>query len=284
MKLNHKCKTYSPKIGVVIPARNEAKHITKTINAILNQTLPPTQVVVVDDNSSDDTAKVVARLGVDVISFPYDHENWVIKKELAHVFNLGLMSLENDLDYAVIVGADDILPDNYFEYITSKMHHDDVVLASGKVGNEDVLVPRGSGRIVDWKWWKSIGGVYPVNYGYESWLIAKCISQGKTAKVYHEIRTTLQRPTGKHYATKRFIHRGHAYKALGYNRRFVICRFVIHVLKYRQPLEAVRMVWGYTVSSVTPYEDDVRSYYRTQQNHDTSIRNIQNMFRRFRDI
>jgi glycosyltransferase involved in cell wall biosynthesis len=46
--------------SVIIPTYNRARVIGATIEAILKQTLPPREVIVVDDGSADDTASVVA--------------------------------------------------------------------------------------------------------------------------------------------------------------------------------------------------------------------------------
>lgn len=47
-------------ISVVIPAFNAAKDIARAIESCLKQTLPPIEILVVDDGSSDDTAAVVS--------------------------------------------------------------------------------------------------------------------------------------------------------------------------------------------------------------------------------
>jgi len=47
---------------IVIPAHNEANFIGTTLQSLINQTLPPTKVVVVDDHSSDETAFIVTDL------------------------------------------------------------------------------------------------------------------------------------------------------------------------------------------------------------------------------
>ena len=59
-KLNFKKQSViTDSICVMIPARNEEKTILKTLNSIKNQSYKNLQVVVVDDNSSDRTKKIV---------------------------------------------------------------------------------------------------------------------------------------------------------------------------------------------------------------------------------
>jgi chlorobactene glucosyltransferase len=51
-----------PLISVVIPARNEARNIHRCITALLGQTYPYYELIVVDDRSNDDTARILAEL------------------------------------------------------------------------------------------------------------------------------------------------------------------------------------------------------------------------------
>ena len=50
----------APLISVVIPAYNSAKTIAVAITSMLQQTYPNLEIIVLDDNSADDTANVVA--------------------------------------------------------------------------------------------------------------------------------------------------------------------------------------------------------------------------------
>ena len=49
----------SNSVSVVIPVYNGAKFIAQTLDTILGQTLPPTEVIVVNDGSTDNTVSVV---------------------------------------------------------------------------------------------------------------------------------------------------------------------------------------------------------------------------------
>jgi len=51
-----------PLISVIIPARNEARNIRRCMQALLNQTYPNYEIIVVDDRSTDATSQILAEL------------------------------------------------------------------------------------------------------------------------------------------------------------------------------------------------------------------------------
>ena len=60
-------------VSVVIPARNRARAIGRCLASVLNQTLQPMEIIVVDDGSTDDTVRVVKDIGsplVRMVSLP----------------------------------------------------------------------------------------------------------------------------------------------------------------------------------------------------------------------
>jgi glycosyltransferase involved in cell wall biosynthesis len=64
-----------PLLSIIIPACNEEKAISETVRVILTLTLPPLEILVVDDGSRDRTAELAAAAGARVISHPYNMGN-----------------------------------------------------------------------------------------------------------------------------------------------------------------------------------------------------------------
>jgi hopene-associated glycosyltransferase HpnB len=69
-----------PSVVVVVPARNEAPLLPATLPTLVQQAYPgPYRVLVVDDNSDDDTAAVAAELGADVVRTSGPPPGWAGK-------------------------------------------------------------------------------------------------------------------------------------------------------------------------------------------------------------
>src|SRR5437588_128820 len=57
-----------PSVSVVVPVRNGRKFLAQGLETVLGQTLPPGELIVVDDGSTDDTAEIARGFGARVIS------------------------------------------------------------------------------------------------------------------------------------------------------------------------------------------------------------------------
>jgi len=88
-------------VSVLIPTFNRGRLIADTIDAVLGQTRPPDEVLVIDDGSTDDTAEVVARYAGQV---SYVRQNNAGK---AVALNRGLAAITGD---AVWICDDDDIP------------------------------------------------------------------------------------------------------------------------------------------------------------------------------
>lgn len=109
--------TERPKICAVIPSFNCGKYIERSINSLLNQTLPPHAVYVVDDMSSDDTQKRVQGLK------EYSREKDVLLQYVRLQYNSGPYVAKNlviynqldNFDYFALQDADDYSEITRFE-------------------------------------------------------------------------------------------------------------------------------------------------------------------------
>ncbi|MFA7157356.1 MAG: glycosyltransferase family 2 protein [Bacilli bacterium] len=64
------------KISVIIPSRNEQDNLPIILDSILNQDYKNIEVIVVDDNSSDNTFDVASSYGVNVLSIKNKPSEW----------------------------------------------------------------------------------------------------------------------------------------------------------------------------------------------------------------
>lgn len=88
------------KVSVVIPTYNYARFIGEAIESILVQTHPISDIVVVDDGSTDETQQVVAKFGSKIR---------YIKKENGGVCSARNVGIENSTgDFIAFFDADDI--------------------------------------------------------------------------------------------------------------------------------------------------------------------------------
>ena len=94
-------------VSVVIPAFNEEKNIAKLIQSLLDQEEPADEIIVVDNNSSDETIQIVKRFPVGMV-----HES---KQGITHARNKGF----DEAKYEIIAraDADTVLPTDWIKKI-----------------------------------------------------------------------------------------------------------------------------------------------------------------------
>lgn len=114
---------------VLIPAHNEQDCIARTIRSICRQTVSGHRIIVVSDNSTDDTVKIAKSMGVQVI------ETVGNKHKKAGALNQALASIEID-DYVLIMDADTQLAPDFIENALAELKNP-IVGAVGAVFKAD---------------------------------------------------------------------------------------------------------------------------------------------------
>lgn len=252
-----------------MPALNEEESIAKSITSLKNQVLIPYRIIVVNDGSTDKTEEIVKSFdGVEIVNRK-PHESYVGKKELASTFNAGLERLMDDdtCNYVMILGSDVLLPDNYLSDIVKRMNEKpNLVISSGIIEGEFSFTPRGAGRVVKYDFWRNLGLKYPINYGFEGYLILKAQSLGYDVETYNDLIITTQRKTGQRYNPNLYYYYGLGIKALGYSLPYALGRIIIFGKK--NPRGSLKMLQGYFSNYDQLYEPELRKYVKkTQMSH-----------------
>ncbi len=96
---------------IVITCFNHENYVEKTIRSAINQTYKNTAIVVIDNNSCDNSKAIIQKM---VLEFSF-------LKTIFHVSNIGIckavndVSLESSATYLIDLSADDLLHPNFIE-------------------------------------------------------------------------------------------------------------------------------------------------------------------------
>ncbi|MEG9328672.1 Glycosyl transferase family 2 [Salinimicrobium catena] len=106
-------------IYIVIPAHNEEAFLADTLQSLVDQTLQPKKLVVVDDQSSDNTAGIAKSFAE---NFPFielirttSSDVHLPGSKIVNAFQKGLKELDKEYDVICKFDADLIFPKDYLE-------------------------------------------------------------------------------------------------------------------------------------------------------------------------
>lgn len=247
--------------AIVIPAHNEEAFIALTLQSVLSQTVLPTQVVVVDDNSTDATAALVSEFAAQntLISLVRNLSDatHLPGSKVIRAFQKGFDSLQSDFDIIVKLDADLILPTDYFEKIIAAFKADS---KTGMVGGfayidkngEWVLENltdkdhiRGAFKAYRRECFAQIGGLRPaMGWDTVDELLAKFY--GWNVITIRGLKVKHLKPTGANYNKAARYKQGEAFYALGYGFWItVIASFKLAWMK-KKPLLFLDYISGFS--------------------------------------
>lgn len=121
-----------PSVSIITPAYNAEKFIKETIKSVLEQTLSDWELIVIDDGSTDDTAKIVKSFLDSRIIFTQQ-----INAGVSSARNKGLELAKGK--YITFLDADDILPPRSLEVRIKYLESNpDIELVDGNISVKDM--------------------------------------------------------------------------------------------------------------------------------------------------
>lgn len=216
---------------IVIPAHNEEAFIALTLQSLVEQTLLPSKIVVVDDNSTDNTSRIVNEFAS---KFPFislvqktSEAIHLPGSKVIQAFHKGFETLDENYDVIVKLDADLILPSNYFETIIDTFKSDSKIGMAGGFAyiekNGDWILEnltdkdhiRGAFKAYRKECFLQIGNLKPA-MGWDTVDELLCKFYGWKVVTNASLKVKHLKPTGANYNKTARYKQGEAFYTLGY--------------------------------------------------------------------
>lgn len=109
------------KVTIVIPTYNGSKYVGKTIESCIHQTYEDLSIIVINDNSTDNTLEVVKKYK-DSVNIVHNETNLGLPR------NINNAILEDDSAFFIYLGHDDLLPPRHIEIMLAEFEEDTVAV------------------------------------------------------------------------------------------------------------------------------------------------------------
>ena len=247
----------------VIVTRDGAETIGTTLDSIIQQTLPPQFIVVVNDGSTDDTEKIVLSKSFSKIHVLNTGSKTRDIRKVPRLLNLALnfsLAEKNNLPktgYMMVSGDDNELSATYAEKLLYRMEDDPkLVVTSGEwltsPARRGDQMPHGGGRLIKTSYMNEVGGQYPIAYGWETWLLYKALELGYKVRLFPDVRYEHLRP----FRPTNLFGWGRAMYSLGFPSYFVFLRFLVNLFNSGRGTQsrqaAATMLVGFISAKLNP--------------------------------
>lgn len=245
---------------IVIPAHNEADYISLTLESIVTQTVLPKKVVVVNDNSTDNTSDKINSYTKNYSFIKQvtssSNNKHLPGSKVINAFYKGYELLDDNYDFIVKLDADIILPNNYFETLINHFNSDKNI---GMVGgfayieknaqwvlenltNKDHI--RGAFKAYRKQCFLDIGKL-KISMGWDT--VDELLAQyhGWNIKTDDNLIVKHLKPTGKTYNKTARYKQGEAFYKLGYGTVLTCIASLKLALLKKQPLLLIDYLSGY---------------------------------------
>lgn len=275
---------------IITPAYNEVEYIECTIKGVLAQSVLPDKWVIVDDCSTDDTAKIVQQYAEDYKWIQYIYRTKETGQSYygsnVHAIMTGYEQVKTiNYDFLAVLDADISLPKDYYEQIFDRFNQDGRLgVASGvyqdlvngqlrKVLNDRRSTPKAI-QVFRKECFEQIGGYLPLKYGGED--TCSCVMarmNGWKSWSFPELCVVHNKPMGTGHAGSmlriRFRHGLNEY-GLATHPLFMLVKSLRRCIKERPIISGgvARMagfIYGYCLREKRQIPDDMVRFIRQEQ-------------------
>jgi glycosyltransferase involved in cell wall biosynthesis len=219
------------KYYIVIPSYNEEALIPLTLQSLISQTVLPSKIVVVNDNSTDKTAEIVLEFAKEnpfITLVNKTSENIHLPgSKVIQAFQKGFETLDENYDLIVKIDADLIFPSNYFETVIKHFESDSTIGMAGGFcyieKNGDWILEnltdkdhiRGALKAYRKECFQQIGGLKPA-MGWDTVDELLCKFYNWKVVTDESLHVKHLKPTGANYNKTARYKQGEAFYTLGY--------------------------------------------------------------------
>ena len=245
---------------IIIPAYNEEQFIALTLKSLVEQTVLPSKLVIVNDNSTDKTAEIVMAFAkeypfISLVNKTSDAIHLPGSKVI-NAFNKGLESVDDNYDFIVKADADLIFPLNYFETLIKHFKSDERI---GMVGgfcyiqkNGDWILEnltdkdhiRGALKAYRKETFQQIGGLKPA-MGWDTVDELLCKFYNWKVVTDESLHVKHLKPTGANYNKTARYKQGEAFYTLGYGFWITSIASAKLALRKKKPLLFLDYINGF---------------------------------------
>lgn len=272
---------------VISPVRNEADFLPQTVACMVQQSLRPTQWILVNDGSNDNTGNVLTHVArehgwVTVINRT-DRGFRQAGTGVIEAFYDGYSKIADDAwQFLVKFDGDLTFPPDYFEQCLRKFAAEPKLgigggticqQLNGKLEAESKIDPafhvRGATKIYRRECWVQIGGLIRAP-GWDTVDEVKANMLGWTTRTFPDLRLVHHRPAGAAYGTwSNLIKNGRANYVAGYHPLFMMAKCLRRSFEKPYVVEGCGLLLGFVSGYLNrvPRVDDKRliKYFRRQQ-------------------
>lgn len=124
-----------PTISICIIAFNASQYVSRCLNSISTQTVPPYEIIFVDDNSSDDTYEIAKSYESTLSTLKV----YKLKRNSGVGKSRNIAISKSSGDYVWAVDCDDTLPYDAIEIFTNyiKKYNSEIIIGAEKIVSND---------------------------------------------------------------------------------------------------------------------------------------------------